>query len=310
MSLTPERRITPPGSHGLSVHSLVNNTPLLDRYMEIPSVRVDPAERSQSSLSQVSHASGKGNVLDSVYSPIATMLVKAGVGLMIFLSLLVLVVGDNLILHLSQLFGFIAVFVLAFTVSCGGYLWWMSWVHEAIKLDIHSTLMMLLACAISEVVSTVANHLLDFGQFESLPIDLSFYAVHTTSLFFLFASLVHQRGSAAMFSHETCIFVCLTVVMHYTSASIFSKLLPSFLYCQIVYGSCLLAMCISLILLKHQPSISLVALRRIIRTSIHSKRDVMPASYSGRRFSNASLMSSMSSIRPKTSVSSFSGYQV
>ena len=311
MSLTPERRITPPGTHGLSVHSLVNAGGTQERLTEIPSLRVEAAERSASSLSTLSRTSSRGNTLDNVYSPIATLLVKVGVGSMVSLSLFVLMLGDGAIAAFSQLIGFVMIFLAIFAVSCGGYLWWMSWVHDAVKLNIHSSMMLFLACVCSEVISSVANHMIDMGN--SLPGDLSFYTIHTLTLFCLFAGLVHQKGTSAMFSHESCIFVCLTVVMHYTSALIFSRILPSFLYCLIVYGSCFLAMCISLIFLKHQPGISLVGLRRMIRTSIHSKKDILPPSYAGRRFSNVSLMSNISSIRPKNSVtdqSSLSGYQV
>ncbi len=313
MSVTPERRITPPSTHGLSIHSLVNT---VDRSMDIPSLRVEAAERSASSLSttsQISMSSTKGNVLDNVYSPIATFLVKTGLGLMVGMSLIVLLIGDDLIVYISQIFGFMLIFVMVFAASCGGYLWWMSWVHEAVNLNIHSTIMLLVTCLGSEVISSLVGRMVDVGNFESLPIDVSFYAVHTVTLFCLFAGLVHQKGTSAIFAHETCIFVSLTVVLHYASASVFSKVLPSFLCCQIVYGSCLLAMCISLVLLKNQPSISLVAVRRLIRTSMHSKKDSMPASYAGRRFSNVSLMSNVSSIRPKNSItdqSSFSGYHV
>ncbi len=317
MSLTPERRVTPPGtSHGPSVHSLVNSGGLQDRYMDVPTLRVESVERSTSSLStqsQTSLASTKGNVLDSVYSSIATFLVKFSIGSMVLVSLIVMAVGDDVVVYFSQLFGFIMIFLMMFSVSCGGYIWWMSWVHEAINLTRHSTLMMLLTFECSEVISAVANHMIDLGgHFNSIPIDLSFYAINTISLFCFFASLVHHKGTSAMFAHETCIFVAFTIVMHYTTATIFSKILPGFMYCQLVYGSCFLAMCISLVLLKNQPNISLVGLGRLIRTSMHTKRDnIFPASYAGRRFSNVSLMSNFSSIRPKTSVtdqSSFSGY--
>ena len=316
MSLTPERRITPPGnSHGVSIQSLVNSGGIQDRYTDVPSLRVETFERSTSSLStqsQTSLASSKGNVLDSVYSPIATFLVKFSVGLMVLLSLCVMIIGDDMVIYFSQLFGFIMIFVMVFSISCGGYIWWMSWVHETVNLTRHNTLMMLLTFICSEIISTVVNHMIDLSHFDSLPIDLSFYAIHTIGLFCLFACLVHDKGVSAMFAHETCIFVALTIVMHYSTASIFSKILPRFLYCQLVYGSCFLAMCISLVLLKHQPNISLVGLRRMIRTSLHSKRDPFPASYAGRRFSNASMMSNFSSIRPKNSItdqSSFSGHQ-
>ena len=293
--------------HGPNVYSLVNSSIPVERSLEVPSLRVETVDRSTSAMSSSSLATpdkNKGNVLDSVYSPIVTSLVKTGIGFMMILALFVVIIGDGLVLQISHVFGFVMLFFVSFIIGCGTYLWWVSWVHERIGITIHCVFTTFLICCVSDLVSAGANRVIDLGPFENLPIDISYYSIFTMSLFSLFASVVHQKGTSAMFSHETCVFVCITVVMHYSTWCLFSGIIPSFIHSQIVYTSCLLAMSVSLLLLKHNPTISLVALRRIIRTSIHSKKDLVPASYSGRRFSNVSSMSNMSSIRPRNSLTS------
>lgn len=314
MSFTPERRVTPPG---ITVHSLVNTGVAQD----IPSLRVEAAggERSFSSLSTSSQTSltgslagGKGNVLNDAYSPLATFCVNTSVGLLFMLSFVVLLLGQSTIMYLYQFTGFVITFMMVFIISFSGYLWLISWVNETLDMNTGTIIRFILGCTMSEGFSWLAYSAVISSNIP-IPWSVPFYAVHSAAMLLIFVCVLHQKGMEAVLSYETCAFVCLTIVLHYISWSLFSSVLPRLFYSMLVYGSCSLALCSARIILKYLPSISIVGLKRIIKQNLSSRKEVLPPSYAGRRFSNASIMSNVSSVRPRNSItdqSSFSGYQV
>lgn len=317
MSLTPERRVTPPSVPGITVHSLVNTGVASD----IPSLRVEAVgERSFSSLSTLSTSSqtslsgtsSKGNVLNDAYSPFATFCVNTSVGILFMLAFLVILLGENTILYLYQFTGFVMIFVMVFVVSYGGYLWLISWVNETLDMSTKTIFTFVIGCVASEGLSWFAYRLAASSDI-GIPWSLPFYTVHSGAMLAVFVCILHQKGIDALVSYESGAFVCLTIVLHYISWSLFSLVLPRLFYSMLVYGSCSFALCSARILLKYLPAISIVGLKRVIKQNLYSKKDVVPPSYAGRRYSNASVMSNVSSVRPRNSItdqSSYSGYQV
>ena len=302
MSVPSEQRQTP------TVHSVVNNQSF--SFLDIPSFQID--NRSSSALSSTSQISAvstdKGQAPNEAYFALVSRAIQVCLAGMIVLALTVQVIGHGPILRIAEILGFMLIFLGSFLISLIVYLWWSSWTRVVIGLDSYRTLKVYCICCLSEFVATLSNYVVDLGPLEHSPIDVAFYGVLTLLLFSLFSSVIHERGVAAMFNHETMFFVSLTVTLHFIMTCLFENILPSFIYSQIVYSSCFLALSICLLLAKYHSYFSMATIGQFVHTSIHGQKNLLPPTYSGRRFSNVSVLSNMSSVHPRNSLTSQSSF--
>ena len=283
----------------------------------LPLLRVEEEDRSVSTTSMISQQSlhvvnTPGKLLDNEYSTLGTWLAGGAVALLVLLAASTLVFGSWLLMEVSQLFGYIFIFVFAFLVSSGSYMWWFTWMREPVAMNTNRVIQLYAICCLSELVAVTGSMVVDLGPIEYLPVDLSFYSVLIVSLMALFSGTIHEKGLAAMLSAEVTSFVALTAVLHVSTFCLFESFLPEILYCQIPYMGCFFTFSLGLVLVKYHPNLSLATLRRIVRTSIqHSNANMLPTGFN-RRMSTISLMSNLSSVYPRNSVtsqSSLSGFQ-
>lgn len=272
----------------------------------LPLLRVEGEDRSASATSLLSYQSLQipGKLLDSDYSTLGTWLAGGAVAVLALLAASTLALGTWFLMEVSQLFGYVFVFVLTFLVSSGAYMWWFTWMREPVSMDRRRVVQSYAVCCLSELAAAVGNLVVDLGPMESLPIDPSFYCIHAVSLLALFSGVVHEKGLAAIFSREVTSFVALTMVLHASTFCLFKSFLPELLYCQIPYVACFFALSLGLLLVKYHPNLSLATLRRIVRTSLqHGHNQMLPPGFT-RRMSTISVLSNMSSVYPRNSVTS------
>lgn len=269
-----------------TVHNVINQS---TAFLDIPNLRIE--DRSGSALSSISG----GSVHDSP-TALPKWLVKALIIAMILIAVITQLLGQSVLFKITELMGFVLLFVGAFLLIAAIYYWWGMFAKDLIGINTSNVIKIYTVSCVSEVIATLSNYVVDLGLvLEASPIDIAFYFVFSLSLFSLFSSLIHRNGVASMFSQETTAYVGLTLISHYTLSSVFSDVLPSFLYSQLVYTSCLFALSISLLVVKYPKYFTLGAFRRFIRVSVTRGGGggaTLLGGVGGRRFSTVSLASS------------------
>ena len=289
MSSSDQRQLTP------TVHNLINNSPLRP-YLDVPSVRVDYERNTVSSLS---------NYNDESVISLPNWFIKVSLILASLMAFTVNLFGHGPLFRLTQCLGFILVLVFSFLVLFTAFLWWASFVEHQLNFDTVRIIKLYCVCCLSELIAALSNYVVDLGMLEHFPIDIAFYSVFALSVFSLFSGIVHSRGIAAMFSHETTTFVLLLLLLHYCTSCLFDNIIPTLLYTQLLYCSCLFALSCSLYMTKNHLNLTLSSLKHFIRTSITAPGRTIQSS---RKLSVASVNSTLSSIQPRNSVTSQSSY--
>ena len=274
----------------------------------IPVLRVTE-ERSSSALSSFSTQDGGGPP-----PSLPSWLVRSSLLVLIMSALIIQIIGQRLLFKITEYLGFCLMFGFVFLLICSIYYCWCIFSRYTVGLTDNSQIIRTYAIlCVSEVISCLSDYVIDLGLLEYFPIDIAFYFVLSMSLFSLFSGLVHRNNLSAMFSQETTSFVVITVITHYSLSCIFKDMLPSFLYSQIVYSSCLLAISLSLLVDRYPRYFTLSSIKRFVRNSLQVAKgesvggsgigSVLNVGAGGRRFSTASLASNVSSVVPQHRIS-------
>lgn len=286
--------------NNMTVYNVVNSStskPLLD----LPSLRID--DRSTSSLSHFSDKATAEETPAGLVVP--SWFIKGSLSFVILMALTVQIFGHALFLSFTELLGFMFVVMISFLVLVSAYLWWISSTGNTLVLDRQRAIKTYGACCVCEVIASLSNYVVDLGVFEHSPIDIAFYSVFALSMFSIFSGAVHPKGIAAMFSHETTSFVVLTIILHYCISCLFHAMLPSLLFSQLLYCSCLFSLSFWLYVTASNIHFSLSSIQRLLRNSITATSRTTQSSYQPRKLSTISVNSS---VLPRTSLTSQSSF--
>lgn len=313
MTSTPERR----NSAGNNIVGLVFGSqrrysraydqPIVQQTSKGPIVRVE-TEDNQSEASIMTGTSD-GQLLHPEATNLDNYLAHACLGLFIVVGALVGVGGREILVGASQVFGFMFLFLCAFVVCSGLYLWWGAWNRDTVNLNVKKVVIVYTICTMSDLVGRLVTTYAAIPAADSLPFNTSYYIILATLLFANFALFAHRDGLNGMFSQEACLFVALSCILNFTSWCLFGDLVPAYLLPQLVYIGLLMGLTLSLV--RHRfPHVSISAVYwALSNPSAHLRGQrrgstLHPSPHTPRRTSATSDVSS--SIRPKTSHSSLS----
>ncbi len=319
MSSTPERRDSS-GSVS-SLHSVKNlvfgssrrysrayDQPIVQNTLRGPKVRVEMEDGT--TIDPLAN-SRSGMVLNPEAAAFGSLIAKVCIGVLSTFALIVSLVNKTTLMAASQLFGFMFMFVVAFAVSVGLYLWWSMSNRETVPLTTKTLSYLYTSSILSSLVSQGLSSYAAIPIASSLPQEASYFIFLSTMLFISVSLLVHRDSLNGMFSQETCIFVGLSIVLDFIAMCLFGDILPAVIYTKL--APCSMLMGTSLSLARDIfPNLSPSAMYRILRQSqvAQQHRPASSVGYLGKpkESKRTSEMSMESSLFPRTSVSSNSSY--
>lgn len=307
MTSTPERRNSV-GNAGLVFgsqrrYSRVYDQPIVQHTSKGPVVRVE-SEDNQSEASAATNTSD-GQILNPEASKFSNYVAEGGLGLFILVGLLVGLGGRDFLVGASQLFGFMFLFLLAFVVCSGLYLWWGAWNKDSINLNVKKVLVIYSICTFSDLVGRLITTYAAIPAADSLPFNTSYYIFLATLLFANFALFAHRDGLNGMFSQEAVLFVALSCVLNFTSWCLFGDVVPGVVLPQLVYTGVLMGLTLSLVGYRF-PHLSLSAIYwALSNPSAHSRSHRVSSLRPSTRKASA-ISDASSNMRQKTSHSSVS----
>lgn len=281
-------------------NSKVYDQPIVDAIGPdgIPSVRVDDSSESDR------HSSRAGILLGASSSPLGAALAKSGIAILVLVATVSRLLGGSYLTVASQLFGFTLIFVLAFFLCCGLFVWWGVWGRERVGLTLKKVLIVYGICSASDLISLLLDQYIDLGPLDQLPVNMSLYAIMGISLLSLFSICVHDNGVAAIFSNESSLFVGLVLLLHFCMASLFHYTLPPLIHGQLVHTSCFLGLGLALTLKEVRlGGFRLSRLRQMVWGS-QTKRGLKIPSHFGQRRKISNIGDLPSNHHQKNSVSS------
>ena len=304
-TLTPERRHSPTNVAFQRRYSRVYEQPVVEKTAKGLTVRVDDDTYSETSSIPTD---GSGKVLNPEASLLGNLLAKVGVASLAILGVVVSILGSTPLLAASQLFGFIFLLLTTFAICCGLYLWWGSWHHRAVVLDVNKVLVIYAICSSSDILARLMCAFTRVPVTENLPFEASYFLLLGALLYFEFSFFAHGDGLNAMFAKETNIFVGLTLMLNLSAICLFGPILPSFILPQLIYTSALLGLTLSLMGHKFphlSPSAFYWALshQQAFRKGAIIARVGGGGNNMGRKMSTSSMASTNSSVRPRSSYS-------
>ena len=252
MSTTPERRNSAGSIGGTNLvfgsqrrYSRAYDQPIVQQTTKGPIVRVE-SEDTHSEASAMTSASD-GQILNPEASKFGNYLAQGCLGLFVLVGVLVGVGGRNFLVGASQLFGFVFLFLCAFVVCSGLYLWWGAWNKDSINLSVKKVIVIYSICTTSDLIGRLITMYAAIPAADSLPFNTSYYIFLATLLFTTFALFAHRDGLNGMFSQEACLFVGLACVLNFTSWCLFGDVVPGLVLPQLVYTSILMGLTLSLV---------------------------------------------------------------
>lgn len=201
---------------------------------------------SDKSPTDPSSSSAIVDTLGRRFEAVGGLLAKAALGSMAAAGVLVSVVGKASLELASQLFGFMLLLVLTFLACTGSFYWWGGHSRGKVKLSVRKVTIIYLLCVGCEVLARLVGVFMNIPAGSSVPADTGYFISLTTLLFLAFSLLVHEGGLNAMFAQETVVFVVCTVVLNFSSISLFRDVLPHFILPQMVYAGLLLGLSVYL----------------------------------------------------------------
>ena len=193
--------------------------------------------------SSLSHTS---SVENPKMEALGSMVAKGTLGLIAAVGILAGILDKASLQVISQLFGFMLMYVATFMACTGSFYWWGGISMNKVKLTIKKIIIIYFICVSSDVVARMISAFTDIPPTSPVPADTSYFISFATLLLFIFSLLVHSEGVNAMFSQESVIFVTCTVVLNFTSICLFREVLPHLLLPQMVYVGVLLGLSLSL----------------------------------------------------------------
>ena len=246
MALTPERRPSTGSSTDLSIsnplqrrrYSRAYQPPPLEKTAKGIMVRVqeEPFEGKTEET--------PGEVLNPEASKFGNFMAKVGLIGLTLLGLAASVVGHTPLVAAVQLLGFLVAFSGILGLYVGLFLWWGSWSHASVQLNVKTVFTLY---GVSLLCDVFARAVMMYVNIPDLPFEASYYILVGTLLFFVLPLFVHKDGLNGMFSQEMCVYVGLTIFLDYCSVSMFDYIVPSFLLTQVVCASTFLGLTVSLI---------------------------------------------------------------
>ncbi len=174
---------------------------------------------------------------------------------------------------LSQLFGFLVMFLGIFIACVGCFYWWGTTNKLNIHLSVRKVVSIYCLGICGDTVSRLISIFTAVPPTSPIPADASYFISLATILLFGFSLLVHRDGLNAMFSQESVLFVACTMALNFSATCLFRNLLPLFLIPHVVYVGLMLGMSFSLVNYRF-PSLSLSRIYRILNQTGQAREAV------------------------------------